>query len=141
MVVIAAVDRSDRAPAVVEQAHRHGDAFDEPVQVVHVLTSSEFIELERTSVRETGHAAEMDEVKRVATNIAEEIAERVDGESTPVGLVGNPAQELIAYADQEDAAFVVLSPRRKSPTGKALFGSVAQSVLLNVGCPVVTIVD
>ena len=48
-------------------------------------------------------------------------------------------REFVAYADEQDARYIVVSPQQRSQTGKILFGSVAQSVLLNAGCPVVSL--
>jgi nucleotide-binding universal stress UspA family protein len=143
MGIIAAVDRTDRAKAVLEQAHRLAKAFDLPVYAVHVLNTSEFVELERTSVKETGKPIEMEKIKEVATDIAETKAAEVDGDGdvTAVGLVGSPSKEIVRYASDHDVQFIVVSPRKRSPTGKALFGSVAQSVLLNSTCPVITVTN
>lgn len=141
MPVVAAVDRSDRAGAVVEQAVRLGEAFDESVEVVHVLTREEFVSLERTNVTQTGRAIPVDDIVEIAREIAEEaIADaEAGGDIEPVGLVGDPADEIVAYADDHDAAYIVVAGRKRSPVGKALFGSVAQSVLLSATRPVVSL--
>ncbi|WP_339106199.1 universal stress protein [Haloterrigena salinisoli] len=44
---------------------------------------------------------------------------------------GDPAPEILAYADEIDADLVCLAGRKRSPTGKALFGSVTQDVILS----------
>lgn len=138
MVIIAGVDRSDRAEKVVEEAHSLAEAFDTDLHVVHVLTQSEFVDLERTNVEDSGRALEMDVVKDVAGEIAAEPAESLGVPYESVGLMGDPADRLVEYAANEGARYIVLGPRKRSPTGKALFGSVAQSALLNAECPVVT---
>jgi nucleotide-binding universal stress UspA family protein len=139
MTVVAAVDRSDRAPAIVEQAQRLGESFNEPVEVVHVLTRDEFISLERTNVDETGGTVPVDDVVQIASEIAAEAIERAGGEATPVGLMGDPADEIVNYAEEEGVSYLVVAGRRRSPVGKALFGSVAQSILLSASCPVVSL--
>lgn len=138
MVIVAPVDRSDRANDVIREAGVLAEAFDDAVHVVHVLTRSEFVELERTNVEDTGKPLDIDAVKAVAEDLAEEAAEGLDLPYESVGLMGDPANTIVDYAADESARYVVLSPRKRSPTGKALFGSVGQSVLLNAGCPVVT---
>ncbi|ELZ05922.1 universal stress protein [Natrialba asiatica] len=139
MTVIGAVDRSDRASGIVRQAHKLGEAFDEPVEIVHVLTRDEFVSLERTTVNETGGTIPTEDVVQIAADIAAEAIDRANVDATPVGLMGDPADEIDSYADDNGANYIVVAGRKRSPVGKALFGSVAQSVLLNASVPVVSI--
>lgn len=140
MTIVAAVDRSNRALAVVEEGKRLAEAFGDAIHVVHVLGQAEFIELERTSVDDTGQPVPMDEVRRVASDIAGEVAAETDAEAEPVGLVGAAADEIIRYADDQDARYVVIGGRKRSPVGKAVFGSVTQDVLLGANRPVVSVI-
>lgn len=52
------------------------------------------------------------------------------------GRVGDPGESVVELADELDADLVVVGGRRRSPTGKAVFGSISQEVLLNAPCPV-----
>ena len=49
---------------------------------------------------------------------------------------GDPAEAIIGAADETDADLVIIGGRKRSPAGKALFGSVTQSVILNAELPV-----
>ena len=62
-----------------------------------------------------------------------------DAEVVAVGRIGDPASEIVSYAEEQDARYIVVSPQQRSQTGKILFGSVAQSVLLDADCPVVSL--
>lgn len=51
------------------------------------------------------------------------------------GAVGDRADEIVSLAADYGADRVVIGGRRRSPTGKAVFGSTAQAVLLSAPCP------
>ena len=140
MTIIAAVDRSDRADQVIREAIPLAEAFDEPIHVVHVLTRGEFVSLGRTKAEE-GESIDMDQVRSVAREIAAEAIEDAEISAKAVGLVGDPADRIVDYARNEEARYIVIAGRKKSPAGKAIFGSVVQSVLLNADCPVLSTIS
>lgn len=141
MTVVAAVDRSSRGPDVVEEGRRLAAAFEDELHVVHVLGQSEFLELERTSVDDTGQPVPMDEVRAVAGTIAGEAATDVAPDAETVGLVGDASDEIVRYAAEVDARYVVIGGRKRSPVGKAVFGSVTQDVLLSADRPVLSFIQ
>ncbi len=50
-----------------------------------------------------------------------------------------PAEDLIAVAEEEDADFIVIGLRRRTPVGKLILGSNAQRILLDASCPVLAV--
>jgi nucleotide-binding universal stress UspA family protein len=50
-----------------------------------------------------------------------------------------PAEDIIAVAEEVDADFIVIGLRRRSPVGKLFLGSNAQRVLLESPCPVLAV--
>lgn len=136
--VVAAVDRTPRASQVVEQAGHLADALDRPLHVVHVLSRGDYVELEAADDIDRSALSEED-VRSAAADVADDAADGRTAEFTAVGLVGEPSEELLSYADDQDAGFLVLAGRRRSPVGKVLFGSVTQSVLLSTERPVLTV--
>jgi len=49
---------------------------------------------------------------------------------------GDPADAILDTADRLDVAAICVAGRKQSPTGKVLFGSVSQSVILGTDRPV-----
>lgn len=74
---------------------------------------------------------------RIATRTAEQYADEhlsgIDVEYEAVGTVVNDgrADAILEAAETENCDYVFLVGKRRSPTGKALFGDVAQAVILN----------
>ncbi|GAB6878416.1 hypothetical protein JCM17823_06900 [Halorubrum gandharaense] len=138
MTIIAGVERIEgESPAVVQGA-KHAEAFDEDLHVVHVVSQSEFRDLEQDSLRETGKTVPVDDIRSFARKKAADVASRTTDDFEAVGLVGSAADEIIKYADSHNASYICVGGRRRSAVGKALFGSVTQDVLLESNCPVVT---
>lgn len=54
---------------------------------------------------------------------------------------GDPADQIIDVADEFDVGCICVGSRRRSPTGKAVFSSTTQQVLLNADCPVLAVPD
>jgi nucleotide-binding universal stress UspA family protein len=49
---------------------------------------------------------------------------------------GSPASVITRVAEDKDACLISVAGRKRSPSGKALFGSTSQSVLLGTDVPV-----
>ncbi|WP_082146870.1 universal stress protein [Halostagnicola sp. A56] len=53
----------------------------------------------------------------------------------------DPAEAIINVSEEIGADRIIMSGRKRTPTGKVLFGSVSQSVLLNSSIPVTLIME
>jgi nucleotide-binding universal stress UspA family protein len=62
--------------------------------------------------------------------------EQQDIEYSIRGAVGEHSSLVLREANEQDADMVVVGGSKRSPTGKAMFGSTAQDILLNADCPV-----
>lgn len=160
MIVLAAVDGEHRPDPVVTQAHDLAETYDDELRVLHVMPQSEF-----EAAREArdgrrrvllgprlapgieypgadADAYDLEDAQTDAREVAEQVVEASLEPSAAVevrGRVGAVAEEVLDEAARTDARFVVVGGRKRTPVGKALFGSVTQSVLLNADQPVVTV--
>lgn len=168
MVILAAVDGESMPDPVVSVGHDLAQTYDMELIVLHVMAENVFkkrrdlttdqpiitefaqgIGYEDVSSQSTRspaagqHAYTIEDAEhdaaKAATDVVKGTIDRTR-DATMQGRVGNAAKEIIAEADRRDAKFIVMGGRRRSPTGKALFGSVTQSVLLNAERPVVSVV-
>ncbi|MCL9818140.1 universal stress protein [Natronocalculus amylovorans] len=137
MVIIAAVDREGPHNKLLHEAEKLAQAFDEELHIVHVLSQKEFRQIETDHVDSKGEAVSPKEIKAYAESKVAEIADGVVEEYVAVGRIGIVDEEVLEYAEEIDASYIVIGGRQRSPIGKALFGSEAQSILLSAPCPVV----
>jgi len=108
------------------------------VVVAHVFTQDEYDNvIDQLDFVEAGDA-NPDEVADRHTTVRE-LEERLgdsDIEFSVRGAVGNHGEQIVNLAEDTRADLVIVGGRKRSPTGKAVFGSTAQEVMLNAPCPV-----
>ena len=63
----------------------------------------------------------------------------VDHEVRQLVRGNEPAEDLIAAAEEVEADFIVIGLRRRTPVGKLILGSNAQRILLDAPCPVLAV--
>lgn len=134
MTIITAIEDTERDRPVIAEGAALAEAFEDELHVIHVLDRNN-LEEEATSPEEPDSRPSMD----VARDTAAELATLEANEFTPVGRIGSPASEIQHYTEEVDARYLVVGGRKRSPIGKAVFGSITQSLLLNVDCSVVTV--
>ena len=136
MVVVAAVDQTDMAKTVVQEANELAAAFETPLHVVHARAEADITQAELEKVALDNR---LDETRAVATAQTESLIRDLGIIADGVGLVGYPSEQIAAYASEHDARYIVVGSRSRSVADKALFGSVAQSIIEQAGCPVVSV--
>lgn len=126
-VVMGVDDNEERAVACARAvADLPGAESGARVTVIHSFTDNP-----------SGASASQIGSVREATEFLEEHGIDVDVTESS----GDPAEQILDVATAEDANLIVVAGRKRSPTGKALFGSVTQSVILNADRPVMVAGD
>lgn len=120
--IVLAVDADEeRARASAESITELDWDDDVTVTVLHIFTDN----TEGANVGQIGSAREARDVleSNGFTTVLDETS-------------GSPAEHIVRYAEREGADVIALAGRSRTPAGKAVFGSVSQSVMLDSDIPV-----
>lgn len=147
MTILAAIDIKDDVESLLTTAHDLANAYDDRLAVLYVLPENTY-ERRRQDLTRRDEDAEypISYAEEEAASDAEEVVETVlgpsdEGSVEAVGRVGEPTREVLEVAEELGARYVVIGGRKRTPTGKALFGSTTQSILLDADRPVVTVMS
>lgn len=109
------------------------DEYEENRQTMEQIASHEYETYHREQA-ETG-------AKQFADDVGRQALREVTDEWESVGAIGKRDEQILATAEDLDCDHIFLIGRRRSPTGKAIFGDTAQQVILNFSGPVTVITD
>ena len=124
-------DRAKSQVAYVRALPAETDTIE--VLLLHVFTEEEGQGLPRDAG--TKEASRVGAVRR-----AKESLEDAGIEVSVFDESGDPAKCIVTEAEANDVDEIVIGSKKRSPAGKAVFGSVAQSVIIDSERPV-TVVD
>lgn len=117
--ILVATDFSDLADEAVRIGREYAQRFDARVHLFHTLWSGEY------------------DVTRLFAHTRERF-----GGAVPVVLAstaGDPAEEIVRYADAHDIDLIVLGTHGRTGLSRALLGSVAERVIRTASCPVLAV--
>lgn len=167
MAILVAIDGEQRPAQTIEVGHELADRYDDELVVLHVM-SQDLFDRRRKSIGQSTDAEggsvtpvsygtpieganeasssvanyTVEDAEADAADLAREVLDETLDEPTDVtvqGRVGNPTEEILAEAKRADARYLVIGGRKRTPVGKAVFGSTTQSILLEADRPVVTV--
>lgn len=133
MSVLTVIDAEEGSDAVVTTGHELANALEQEQIILHVVPDNNVKEQGKTAVEgvveDTLGESEQPTIKIV---VEASVWER-DAPSDRI------AEQITTEAEKSDVEYVVLGSRKRSPSGKAILGSVAQLVLINTATPVVIV--
>lgn len=129
MKIVAGFLRSAEGRAALQRAIEEAKLRGAELLLVHSEKGGPLYE--QTDVREYRDELEQAEQRLKDEGVSYRRKEFTDG--------GNPSDDLLRVANEEDADMIVLGIRRRSPVGKLILGSTAQEVLLKSDCAVLAV--
>ena len=130
---------ADRIDRLAETAIEVAEPAGATVVLGHVFTDEEYEEvLDRLGFDPDSEESTPDHVAERHATIRELVGglDAVDVDYEIRGSVGEHARSIVNMATRAGADRVIVSGRSRRPSGKAVFGSTAQEVLLTAPCPV-----
>jgi nucleotide-binding universal stress UspA family protein len=143
MVILAPIDVDQEYERVLTVGNNLAEAYDDELVVLYVMSEEDYENEREDRLSRTEYSeypmtqAETDAAKRVERAAETALGPNVDVDAR--GRIGEATPEIVSVAEEVGARYIVIGGRKRTPTGKALFGSITQSVLLNADRPVVTV--
>lgn len=144
---LAVVSTSDTSKQLVREAGELAGGVDAELVLLRVVPEDDY-EGTRDAVEnihEIDNTYTIDqateEARQSAAGLARDVLSDVDVEYEALGTIGRETERILAVAEDQDCDHVFVIGRKRSPTGKAIFGDIAQSVILNFDGPVTVMLE
>ncbi|SHG44836.1 universal stress protein [Halobaculum gomorrense] len=129
-------DDGERLDRLTEEAIEVASATGARIVVAHAFETQEDVD-EALSQLEGVDGTPSDVARRLeGIRRAMKALEAAGVEYAVEGVVGDPGDAIAELAERVGADRVFVGGRKRSPTGKAVFGSTAQQIMLSAPCPV-----
>ncbi|MGB9965938.1 universal stress protein [Halobacterium sp. CBA1126] len=139
---LAVIDPTDAAKDLLHEAGTLAAGVDADLVVIHVTTEDEYggrreamEAIPNSTADYTPHDAE-EGAAEFAQDLADEILADLDVEYETAGYLGKKAEKTLDAAAEYGCDHIFLAGRKRSPTGKAIFGDATQKVILDYDHPV-----
>jgi nucleotide-binding universal stress UspA family protein len=133
--ILVPTDGSQGTTHVALQAIDLADRYGATVHVIHVLPG------ERRSVL-GGLRGSAEDRRERADEVVTQVARMAEVHDVPAESAvrsGDPASEILAYADEIEADAIVAGTHGRTGVGRRVIGSVAERLVRHATCPVMTV--
>lgn len=135
MKLICGIDTTKPDPAPAEFATVLGRDLGAELTLAHFVPAAAAFPRGNGTSAQAMHSA-------VTRAMGEQVGDSVAlGRGDATGLVesGDPAEGLVALADEEPDSMIVVGSRRRGAASATLLGSVSREIVLRAGCPVIVV--
>lgn len=136
--ILVPTDGSDDAEEAITHALGLAEAFDATVHVLYVIEAKPEYLFNVAGV----DPKNLEQYQEHAGRIVDEVADRAsaDGLETVVDVrTGDPAEEIVSYADENDVSLIVMGAHGWNAMDRYLIGSTAEKVVRTATVPVTTV--
>jgi nucleotide-binding universal stress UspA family protein len=138
--ILLTTDGSEEADLAATTAADLAKSTSSELEVIHVLD----VEPWRFPPDEQGNYPQRyEELREEARRLRDEQVEKIEAGGGSVAeahlAVGRPAEEIVAYAQDQGAGLIVMGSRGRGGIRRALVGSVSDSVVRHAHCPVMVV--
>jgi nucleotide-binding universal stress UspA family protein len=120
-------------------ANQHVVGTESSIVVCRFVDEAQYQSDVQQNARSGGEMDDIESVENAAAETATSITESAFDESvskTAIGTVGPIPESVFDIIEEYDCNHIFLSGKKRSPVGKAVFGDVAQQILLEFDGPV-----
>lgn len=140
--VLAIVHETETGQQLIAEAGSIASSVGAKLVVMKIVDADEYADEVKRTATQGKQTQSVEELAEKTERDAEEFADGTFAESginvdyEAVGLVGDVPDSILSEARERDCDHVFVVGRHRSPTGKVIFGDIAQSVILNFDGPV-----
>ncbi|WP_049997105.1 universal stress protein [Halococcus sediminicola] len=133
---LVVVEGTEATKELIREAGELAAGVGAELFLVHVTTKEAFSEYATSMAdipeRDVGYSTERarEGARQFATDVGDEVFAGLDVEYEAIGALGDKEEQILDIAYERDCDHIFINGRKRSPTGKAIFGDLAQSVLL-----------
>lgn len=129
MKILVGYDGSEAAKKALILAKKHAHAFDGKIYVLTSMVGGPMKRIEDIEEAKAGLEEAIKSIEKDGLPCEEHLLIRDN----------DPGEDLVQFAEENDADELVIGIIKQSKVGKFLFGSNAQYMILHAPCPVITV--
>ncbi len=129
MKIVVAYEENNASEIALRMAVQHAKAFAGEVALVTSMISGDEPDI--------GVIAEAEENLEKAKKYCEKAGVKCESHLLIRGF--EPGEDIVMFAQEQNADEIIIGIKRRSKVGKFIFGSTAQVVILDAHCPVLAV--